>query len=54
LRHWAHEVDLEESVAASQLTRLRDELRAVLPELGMEETLRSDDTVIDLGKKAAE
>ncbi|MET4128244.1 DNA repair protein [Roseovarius sp. MBR-6] len=54
LRHWAHEVDLEESVAASQLTRLRDELRAVLPELGMEETLRSDGTVIDLGKKAAE
>jgi hypothetical protein len=54
LRHWAHEVDLEESVAASQLSRLRDELRAVLPELGMEQTLRADGTVIDLGKKAAE
>jgi hypothetical protein len=57
LRHWAHEVDLEESVAASQLTRLRDELRAVLPELGMEEVLRADgtvSTVIDLNKKAAE
>lgn len=54
LRHWAHEVDLEESVAASQLSRLRDELRAVLPELGIEEVQRADGTVIDLGKKAAE
>lgn len=54
LRHWAHEAELEEGVAASQLTRLRDELRAVLPELGIEEMQRADGTVIDLGKKAAE
>jgi hypothetical protein len=54
LKHWAHEVDLEESVAASQLTRLRDDLRDVLPELGLEEMLRADGTVIDLSKKAAE
>jgi hypothetical protein len=54
LKHWAHEVDLEESVAASQLTRLRDDLREVLPELGLEEMLRADGTVIDLSKKAAE
>ena len=51
LKHWAHEVDLEESVAASQLTRLRDDLREVLPELGLEEMLRADGTVIDLGKQ---
>ncbi|WP_300550872.1 DNA repair protein [Roseovarius sp.] len=54
LRHWAHEVDLEESVASSQLARLRDELRDVLPELGLEEVRRADGTVIDLSKKAAE
>jgi uncharacterized protein YifN (PemK superfamily) len=54
LRHWAHEADLEESVAAGQLQRLRDELRAVLPELGIEDMQRADGTVIDLGKKAAE
>jgi len=54
LKHWAHEVELEESVAASQLTRLRDDLREVLPELGLEEMLRADGTVIDLTKKAAE
>jgi len=54
LRHWAHEVDLEESVAASQLQRLRDDLRAVLPELGIEEQLQDGDTVIEIARKAAE
>ena len=39
LSHWLHEVELEESVAASKLTRLKDELREVLPELGLEETI---------------
>src|SRR6056297_4166095 len=54
LRHWAHEVELEESVAASQLARLREDLMAVLPELGTEEMLRADGTVIDIPRKAAE
>jgi len=54
LKHWAHEVDLEESVASSQLTRLRDDLRDVLPELGLEEMIRQDGRVIDLTQKAAE
>ena len=36
LKHWLHEVELEESVAASQLERLRDELREVMPELGVQ------------------
>lgn len=54
LKHWSHEVELEESVAASQLQRLRDELREVLPELGLEEILRHDGTVIDITQKAAE
>ena len=54
LRHWVHEVELEESVAASQLQRLQDELRTILPELGHEEILRADGTVIDIPRKAAE
>jgi hypothetical protein len=54
LRHWAHEVELEESVAASQLARLREEIQAVLPELGVEEILRADGTVVDIPRKAAE
>ncbi|MGR3460921.1 MAG: DNA repair protein [Roseovarius sp.] len=54
LRHWAHEVELEESVAASQLARLREDLLAVLPELGIEEVLRADGTVVDIPRKAAE
>lgn len=54
LRHWAHEVELEESVAASQLQRLREDLRAVLPELGIEDRLHEGDTVIEIARKAAE
>jgi hypothetical protein len=54
LRHWAHEVELEESVAASQLARLREDIQSVLPELGLEEILRADGTVIDIPRKAAE
>ena len=54
LKHWAHEVDFEESVASSQLARLRDDLRDVLPELGLEEMIRQDGRVNDLTQKAAE
>lgn len=54
LKHWSHEVELEESVAASQLQRLRDDLREVLPELGLEDILRHDGTVIGITQKAAE
>ena len=41
-------------VAASQLQRLREDLDAVLPELGEERVARADGTVIDLAAKAAE
>jgi len=54
LRHWAHEVELEESVAASQLQRLRDDLRDVLPEFGQEDIARADGTIVSLTEKAAE
>lgn len=33
LRQWTHDVEIEESIARSQLTRLRDELFELLPEL---------------------
>lgn len=35
-------------------TGMQDDLRAVLPELGLEETMRRDGTVIGLAPKAAE
>ena len=54
LKHWVHEVELEESVAASQLQRLQDELRDILPELGHEQIARPDGTVIEIPPKAAE
>jgi len=54
LKHWVHEVELEESVAASQLQRLQDELRDILPELGDEKVARADGTVISMPPKAAE
>lgn len=54
MKHWLHEVELEEAVSASQLQRLQDELRAILPELGHEEIARPDGTIIDMAKKAAE
>lgn len=49
-----HEIELEESVAAAQLQRLRDELREVMPELGLETIIRTDNTVVELPPKAAE
>lgn len=54
LRHWAHEVELEESVAASQLQRLRDDLRDILPEFGREDVARTNGTIVPLTEKAAE
>ena len=54
LRHWHHEIELEESVAAAQMERLREELKDVLPDLGIETIVRADNTVIELPPKAAE
>ena len=67
LKHWVHEVELEESVAAAQLERLRAEMREILPELGLEkqtvvdhenqtavEQAMLDNTVVGLQPKAAE
>ncbi|MGC1505676.1 MAG: DNA repair protein [Sulfitobacter sp.] len=59
LKHWVHEVELEESVAVAQLERLRAEMQEILPELGLESRLKSDqtaldNTIVDLQPKAAE
>lgn len=52
MKHWLHEIELEESVAAAQLDRLRDELKDVLPKLGLETVVRKDDTVVEMPKAA--
>ena len=52
MKHWRHEIELEELVAAAQLDRLRDELKDVLPELGLETVVRTDNTVVELPKAA--
>ena len=58
LRHWVHQVELEESVAAAQLTRLKEDLHDMLPELAMgtrpQDFATVDNTVVDLQAKAAE
>ena len=50
LKHWLTQVELDESVAASQLEHLRDELYVVLPELAVED--RSRRKVIGLPRAA--
>ena len=52
MKHWLHEIESEESVAAAQLDRLRDELKDVLPKLGLETVVRKDDTVVEMPKAA--
>ncbi len=59
LKHWLHEVELEESVAVAQLDRLRAEMQEILPELGMESRIGAnqtalDNTVVEIQPKAAE
>ncbi|MEM6305899.1 MAG: DNA repair protein [Pseudomonadota bacterium] len=46
MKQWLHEVELEESVCAAQLERLRAEMRELLPELGVERVVRTTDDVI--------
>lgn len=54
LKHWLHEVEMEESVAASQLARLQDELDEVLPKLKRAVKSRTDGTVVKIPRHAAE
>lgn len=59
MKHWLHEVELEESVASAQLDRLRAEMQEIMPEIGIEWKLSpptpSDDAcVVELAAKAAE
>lgn len=41
MKHWLHEVELEESVAAAQLARLSEEMNEILPQLGRETFLHA-------------
>jgi len=40
MKHWLHQVELEESVAAAQLARLSEEMSEILPQLGRETVLQ--------------
>lgn len=51
LRNWLHQVELEESVAAAQLERLRDELFVILPEIEVE-SFEGNTKVIGLPRAA--
>ena len=54
ISHWARQVEMEESVARSQLDRLQDELRDVMPELlpAAARTNPAQDRIIDLSTRA--
>lgn len=39
MKHWLHEVEMEESVAAAQLARLSEEMNEIMPQLGRETIL---------------
>lgn len=52
LRHWLYQVELEESVAASQLERLRAELQDLLPDLGLETVVADKPTLFDIPRAA--
>lgn len=52
IRTWAQQVDLEESVVASQLEQLDEKLQMALPALGYVLS-RKDDNVVALAKKPA-
>lgn len=47
MKHWLHEVELEESVAAAQLARLSEEMGEILPQLGRETILQVQAPVDD-------
>ncbi len=44
LQQWTRDIEIEESIARSQLTRLRDELFELLPELSAQLTVPPDDS----------
>ena len=51
IRKWAQQVELEESVVASQLAQLEEQLASALPALGYR--LEKDDTVITFADRPA-
>ncbi len=53
LRQWAQQVELEESVVASQMSRLEEDMMAILPPLGYQFS-KKDDNVVPIISNAAE
>lgn len=56
MKQWLHEVELEESVCAAQLDRLRAEMQEILPELGTQRMIArtADDVIAAQAAKAKE
>lgn len=53
LRQWTQQVELEESVVASQIQRLEEDMMAILPPLGYDFS-KADENVVPIIKNAAE
>lgn len=55
LKHWTHEIKIEESLATQQMERISDELLDLLPELAPDPIdLLEDTTVVKMAPKIAE
>lgn len=58
LKHWTHEIRIEESLAAQQMERISDELLDLLPELAPDDSVPPDlsdnGIVVKMSPKAAE
>jgi len=54
IKHWLHQVELEESVAAAQLARLSEEMAEILPEIGRETVLQVEAPELDAEREQRE
>jgi hypothetical protein len=52
MKRWADQVELEESVVASQLAQLDDQLQTMLPELGFEPPRTAEATTDGMSQDA--
>ncbi|MDP5216593.1 DNA repair protein [Ruegeria sp. 2205SS24-7] len=48
MRQWHHEIEIEESVARSQLARIREEMFELLPELAVSQNAEDGDNILPL------
>lgn len=47
MKHWVHEIEVEESVCASHLRRLRAEMDEIMPELGTHSVVSTQDKSVE-------